>query len=305
MCKETQVLVIGGGIAGIVTATELAKQKIQVILVEESPYIGGKAAYQTQQISSLSNGEKLRGFELVDKWLQKLNQYSVEVMLDHTVIGLYENRDVSVVHKEKIRRIKAKNIVIATGASEKPVIFDGWTLPGVMTIEAAQQFINRDFVRPGKRAVIYGVSSFTLGLVELFDKTGIKVEAILVSGDDSSENLSFGSIPVFHVQEVTALSKGNKVGSLAVALCNGQLFEIEADFICTDGGRSPVLETLSIFDCDIQYSEKLQSFVPSYDEKMETSIENVFVAGASAGFTSYEAILASAEIAAASIAEKA
>lgn len=304
MCKETQVLVIGGGVGGIMAAIELAKRHIQVTLVEELPYLGGKTAYQTQRISSLSIGEELRGFELVERLIQQLDQYDVEIMLDHGVIGLYENRDVSVIHKGKIIRIKAENIIIATGAAEKSVVFDGWTLPGVMTIEAAQQFINRDFVRPGNRAVIYGISSFTAGVVELFDKTSIKVEAILTSDDASSKNLSFDSIPVLSVQEVTALSKENKVDLLAVALCNGQLLEIETDFVCTDGGRSPVLETLAIFDCDIEYSEKLQSFVPRYDERMETSVENVFVAGASAGLKSYDVILASAEVAAAAIAEK-
>lgn len=304
MNSKTDVLVIGGGIAGIAVATQLSKQNIHVTLVEESAYLGGKTAYQTQILSSSSKEyDGKRGFELVDDLLRTFSPCPVDVLLNHSVIGLYGNRDISVVHNGQIKRITADIVVIATGATEKPLPFEGWTLPGIMTIEAAQHFINRDLVLPGKTGIIVGQSSFTSGAVELFQKAGIFLQAIVTIGENSSEK-PYMDVPVLDAAEIEAIAKNNKVDSLKLTFYDEEEKIFPTDFICTDSGRIPVLETAAIFDCEIEYREDLAQFVPIYNENMETTVPNVFVAGASAGIKTYDDVFITARLVVSSIANR-
>ncbi|MDA6131203.1 hypothetical protein OSK38_28040, partial [Escherichia coli] len=78
------------------------------------------------------------------------------------MVGFYADGSAGITDEENVFPVKAKKIIVASGAAEKAVAFPKWTLPGIMTIGAAQTLINRDFVLPGREAVIVGSSDFAM-----------------------------------------------------------------------------------------------------------------------------------------------
>lgn len=183
---------------------------------------------------------------------------------------------------------------MATGAAETPVAFPGWTLPGVMTIGAAQILINRERVLPGKQTVIVGSSDFALELVMQLLATGVQVHAIIekssslkAENPEIIESFTKLNVPVFlNSQIVSAEGKGRvanvKIGGRSNSF---NVIERDVDFVCVDGGRHPILEPFTLFSCDLHYRARLGGWLPQYNTNLETSAIGLYAAGNAAGIT--------------------
>ena len=109
---------------------------------------------------------KVRGFVIGEQLLKEAFEAGVTVVLNATVIGLYQDKEVVVKIGDGVEHYKADSVLIATGASENMVTFEGWTLPGVIGAGAAQTMMNLHGIKPGQKVLMLG--SGNVGLVVSF-----------------------------------------------------------------------------------------------------------------------------------------
>ncbi|WP_019119736.1 NAD(P)/FAD-dependent oxidoreductase [Brevibacillus massiliensis] len=302
---KTDVLVIGGGPAGLLAAYEAAASGRQVTIVEESWSLGGQLRQQTQVLEQLpAPYTGARGFVLAERLLQQLEPLSVDVLLEHAMIGRFADGSIGISNEQQVHRVAASSVIVATGAAETPVAFPGWTLPGVMTPGAVQIAINRERVLPGKKALMVGSSDFAIEVVRQMREVGIDVLAVVEqSGAIQARRKENRQYAAEHVPLLlgTELCEAKGTGRVEQAFVrksgSDQPILYEVDLICTDGGRHPILEPFSILDCKLAYRQQLGGWLPVYNRDLQTSVEGIFVAGNAAGVSSQVACLLTGKIA--------
>ena len=151
------MIVIGAGPAGLSAAIEAAKHGIKPIVFDENAKPGGQLFKQIHKFfGSKEHKAKIRGFKIGEELLAEAEKYGVEVVLNATVIGLYQEKEVTVKIGEEVKHYRGDSVLVATGASENMVTFKGWTLPGVIGAGAAQTMMNLHHIQPGKRVLMLG-----------------------------------------------------------------------------------------------------------------------------------------------------
>ncbi|USK47778.1 NAD(P)/FAD-dependent oxidoreductase [Bacillus sp. CMF12] len=308
---KTDVLIIGGGPAGLSAAIETASRGLDVTIVDEASKLGGQLNQQTQALRPLpSVHEPMRGFELADKLIEQVKGFNVRPLLNHRVVGFYADGSAGITDEENVFPVKAKKIIVASGAAEKAVAFPKWTLPGIMTIGAAQTLINRDFVMPGREAVIVGSSDFAMDTaIQLMD-VGIRVKAIiekqngaLAKEKEKVSELSRNGIP-FYFNSFIREARGNgQVAQIDIELPD-EVITLNVDLICMDGGRAPILDVFYQLGCSFGFQEELGGWVPQYDNNFQTDREDVFIAGNAAGISTHGPLLLTGLIAGISVSEE-
>jgi thioredoxin reductase len=307
---NTDVLIIGGGPAGLSAALELASRNLHVTIVDESRELGGQLRQQTQVLEPLpSPYESMRGFELAEKLVEEVNSQPIHQLLEHRVIGFYEDGRVGVSDDQNVYPINPKKLIFATGAYEKAVPFLKWTLPGIMTIGAAQTLINRDLVLPGNETVIVGISNFSLDVVEQLQSVGVHVKAMLeLNGQtqqyrpEKLEGIKSTGVPIYKQAEIIEAKGNGRVEELVINH-EGQEKSLQVDFVCLDGGRSPITDLFYQVNCSFGYQEALGGWLPQYDSNFKTSNDNVFLAGNASGISHPGALLLTGKMAGISVAE--
>ena len=126
--NRTDLIVVGAGPAGMSAAIEAAKRGAHVTVLDENSRPGGQLFKQIHKFfGSKEHHAKVRGFVIGEELMEEAARLGVDVRLDSTVIGLYQDKEVVVREGEEVSHHKADAIVIATGAAENMVTFEGWT----------------------------------------------------------------------------------------------------------------------------------------------------------------------------------
>jgi len=186
---ETDVLVIGAGPAGLSATKYLGEKGVKVILVDDKDRVGGKLVLQTHKffgsIQDVFAGK--RGIEIAEilgKAVESLS--NVDIWLSSTAVAVFSDKMIGILKEKEYTLVKPKNLLVATGAREKMLVFPGDTLPGVYGAGAFQTLVNRDLVRSADRIFIVGGGNVGLiagyhalqagidvvGLVEALPKCG-------------------------------------------------------------------------------------------------------------------------------------
>lgn len=307
---ETDLLIIGGGPAGLHAAYEAASNGIKTVIVDESFSIGGQLRQQMQVLNNLPKQFKnQRGTTLAQSLIEKVLPLKVTILLKHTMIGTYKDGRIGVSNGVRTFPITAKKVIITTGAAEEASVFPGWTLPGVMTIGAAQILMNREYVLPGKNALILGSNTFSLEVAKQLKEIGVTIQGIVESDsqlNSKSEKViqlvKEEGIPIYlksFIVNATGVGEVQKV----ILNHNGVEEKMDIDLVCIGKGVTPILEPFEIMNCSFTYQIGLGGWVPQYSILMETSKPSIYVAGDAAGITSMGAILLTGELAAVSVEE--
>ena len=150
---HADVAVVGGGPAGMSAALSAAETGASVILIDDQPALGGHLRYSRQlrpHPNPLPPGEGMLG-ELAEQVAQSPN---IETLCNATVFGLYQDNLLAILTGDGLVRLRAKHVVLATGAQESPLLFENNDLPGIMLATAAQRLVALYGVRPGRQAVV-------------------------------------------------------------------------------------------------------------------------------------------------------
>ena len=155
--KRYDLIVVGAGPSGLSAAIEAAKRGLKVVVFDENEKPGGQLFKQIHKFfGSKEHKAKVRGFVIGEELLAEADKAGVEVELNATVVGMYQDKEIVVRKGEEVFHYKGNAIIIATGAAENMVTFDGWTLPGVIGAGAAQTMMNLHGVKPGNRILDAG-----------------------------------------------------------------------------------------------------------------------------------------------------
>src|SRR6202521_4451511 len=262
-----EVLVIGGGRAGITAALDASRIGDRVMLVDEQAELGGRllgAGWNDWLEASLATLH---------------SQPDVRLITRATAFGHYDQNLVLVAERRpgggRLWQVRAKRVVLATGAHERPLIFANNDRPGIMLAGAARPYVNRYGVAPGKRAVIFTNNDSTDAVAAALKRAGITVEALVDvrAGEAVVDTLA---------DKFPSPSGGGQGGGLYGVLIapltgNRPLHEIQCDLLCVSGGFNPTLHLFSQAQGRLRYEEGLACFVP------DAAPPNVEVVGAAAG----------------------
>jgi len=242
---DTDVLIIGGGPAGITAALELAPHGIDVLIVDDKHQLGGKLILQTHSFFGTKADcfAGTRGIDIATKLAQEIEKYPhVRVMLGTTAVACYQDRKIGVVNEREYLLINPKKLLIASGARERALSFPGCDLPGVYGAGAFQTLVNRDLIRPAQKLFIVGGGN--VGLIAAYHavQAGIRVVGLVevmpqVGGykvhQDKIKRLG---VPVWTSHTVKCVSGEDRVESVTI-------IQVDRDF-------SPIPGTEKTFRAD-------------------------------------------------------
>ncbi len=157
--RRVDVLVLGGGPAGLNAAIELGRLGLQVLIVDDKPELGGKLTLQTHQFfgSVKDCWAGTRGVDIARILAQEIEALpTVDVWLESTAVGVFADGKVGVVTPRDYRLVEASALLVTLGAREKSLSFPGCDLPGVFGAGAFQTLVNRDLVRSSERLFVVG-----------------------------------------------------------------------------------------------------------------------------------------------------
>jgi len=184
---QCDLLVVGAGPAGLAAATTAAQLGIETLLLDEQQAPGGqiyRAITETPiQNRAILGEDYWHGASLVEPFKKSGAHYqsgaTVWAIANHTAADAEAGFEVGYSVAGQARMLLAKHIVLATGAQERPFPIPGWTLPGVMTVGAAQILLKSSGLVPGQRTVLAGCGPLLYLVAWQYLNLGIAVEAIL------------------------------------------------------------------------------------------------------------------------------
>jgi NADPH-dependent 2,4-dienoyl-CoA reductase/sulfur reductase-like enzyme/Fe-S-cluster-containing hydrogenase component 2 len=224
--EEIDVLIVGGGPAGLSAAIELGKRGIETLIVDDKDRLGGKLVLQTHKFfgSVEDSYAGTRGFEIakiLENTLSELD--TVSVWLNTTAVAVFSDKIVGVITSNHYRKIKPQRLLIAAGAREKMLSFPGNTLPGVYGAGAFQTLVNRDLVKSADRVLIVG--SGNVGLIAGYHaiQAGITVVALIEALHEvggykvHADKLKRLGVPILTGHTVVSANGSDRVESATIA----------------------------------------------------------------------------------------
>ncbi|MFB3170091.1 FAD-dependent oxidoreductase [Neobacillus sp. 179-C4.2 HS] len=170
------VIVIGAGPAGLAGAISCAENGLNVTVIDEFFRPGGRLLGQLHQEPS---GEWWNGIKESERLHNEAQKRSIKIRCGVSVYNLEKDEDSWNVHTN-IGTLTAPYVLVATGAAEFPIPVPGWTLPGVMSIGAAQVMTNVHRVEVGKKGIIIGANILAFAILNELQLAGINVERIVL-----------------------------------------------------------------------------------------------------------------------------
>jgi sarcosine oxidase, subunit alpha len=258
------VLVAGGGPAGMAAAVAAGRAGAQVLLVEEEYELGGHLRW----------GNELDALRVLREEVS--HTPGVEVMVNSVINGRYDDNWVAVMQRdlshvqERLVKARAKTLVVAPGLIERPYVFEGNDTPGVILSTAAQRLINLYAVKPGDRAVVFSANE---------------------SGDAAAEDLRRSGVEVARVVDARRdgdilRARGDGKGLRSVECADGA--EIECDLLVTAVGWTAPTSLANMAGDRPVYDERAARFFPSI------IAEDVLATGGIAGDGTLDELLAHA-----------
>ena len=296
------LLIVGAGAAGMAAALTAARSGKKVVLVDEHAEIGGSLLSEP---NFTIDGEK--SWDWLAGQTAALRAAGAEIMTRTTAIGYYHQNMIGMVQKltdhlaelpsdvprERMWRVRAKQVILAQGALEKPLVFNGNDRPGIMLAGAAQTYLSRFGVLVAHRPLV--VTSHDSAWRSAFElhEAGAKVQAII----DVRHTVDAGlltrakelGIPTESSHTVTKTRGRLKVSGVFVNRVNNGKVEqgqwLDCDGVLMCGGWTPSVHLFSHTKGSLKWDEDKTTFLPNQTNK------DCFIAGASRGLWGMQAAL--------------
>ncbi len=278
------VLVIGAGPSGLAAAIAAAEAGADVVLVDENARAGGSGAYQ--------RGGNPASYLQIAALLRTVAAHpGIRLLEGTTAAGYYADHWVALVDADKMTKMRAKSVIVSSGAFEQPAVFRNNDLPGVMLASAAQRLMYRYAVRPMQRAVVLTANADGYRAALDLDACGVTVAALVDLRPTHANSVLESAvrergITVYSghcIYEAQAAAGGNALAAAVVCAygTNGadgiaqaaDKIRIACDGIVMSVGWVPAANLLYQAGTKMQFSERTQQFVP------EQLPEGVFACG--------------------------
>ena len=257
--KEVNLVVIGGGAAGMAAAVSARRSGVQDILIlERNPSLGGVLQQCIHNGFGLHRfGEDLTGVEFAARYADMVKEMGIPYLLNTFVIALNPDKTITAVNPEEgLMEIKAGSIVLAMGCRERSrnaLLIPGARGAGIMTAGTAQRYLNLDGYLPGKKIVIVGSGDIGLIMARQFVLEGCEVAAVVEimpwSGGlprNMKQCIEDFGIPVYYNSIISEIRGKERVSSVLVGrvdehrrLIPGTEFEIVCDTLLISAGLIP------------------------------------------------------------------
>lgn len=313
--KRYDLIVVGAGPSGLSAAIQAARYGVKVAVFDENASPGGQLFKQIHKFfGSKEHHAKVRGFNIGKALLQEASDVGVIVHLNAVVLGIYDDKEILVNMNGETVHYKADSIIVATGARENMIPFEGWTLPGVMGAGAAQTLMNLHGVQPGQKVLMVGSGNVGLVVGYQLMQAGVNLVAIIDAaprvggyGVHAAKVARMG-VP-FHLSHTVLKAEGtDHVTGAVIAQVNNQFKPIpgtekrfDVDTICMAVGLSPMSQLTSMIKCK---SADRGGTVPIVNEYGETSVSGIFAAGDVAGIEEASSAMINGRIAGTAAAAK-
>jgi thioredoxin reductase len=313
--EETyDLLVAGGGPAGLAAVVEAAGAGLVVGIVDERPTFGGQIYKQpglrVRDERALGR-DHVRGRRLI----AAAEHAGARFMPRTSAVALRGDEVVLVEDGGHARSVTARRILLAPGAHDRPVVFPGWTLPGVLTAGAAQTMVKTQRVGPGERVLFAGSGPLALAFPAQLHHYGVNVVAALEAGPPprprdllalaaaARGNASLlrdalgyraellrARVPLRYGRIVVRAQGRHRVEAVVHAAVDGDWRvvpgteeRVEVDTLCVGYGFFPSVELMRVAGCELRYDEDLGGPVVVVDEWMRTTAHGVSAAGDGTG----------------------
>lgn len=332
------VAIIGAGPAGLSAAIACREHDLDVVVLDEFPHAGGRLL---GQLHEEPNGEWWNGLKEADKLKQGATQLETEVLLHRSVHHIEKQEDDTFIIHTNNEAVLATKVLIATGAAETATPIPGWTLPGVMSIGAAQVMTNVHRVRVGEKGIVVGVNVLSVAIARELQIAGVDLHSmalpitnIATTEQSHPEKVMERLVRIAHLAPSAFIRFGSKFAQAsfirrlavkffpksgvkmwgmpihlrkAIKQINGEkevesvtMVDVRADgteilgteriipvdFVCIAGGLYPLAELAAAAGVPFKYIESLGGHVPIHNEKMETPLQHIYVAGNITGIES-------------------
>ncbi|BCW60659.1 sarcosine oxidase subunit alpha family protein [Arthrobacter sp. StoSoilB20] len=287
---HTDVLVVGGGVAGLAAAREAVRTGARVILIDDQPELGGSLLSGSTAPELAEQIEGKPALEWVaDVEAELVSAGECTVLNRTTAFGSYDsnyfiaaqNRTdhlsvpaASGVSRQRIWHIRAKQVVLAPGAHERPLVFENNDRPGIMLASAARTYLNRYAVAAGSRVVISTTNDSTYALAADLQAAGVAVAAVVdarpqISAKAAAAVESGIRVLIGSAVADTSADENGRLNGVTVRSINddGELTsgveQLAADLLAVSGGWSPVVHLHSQRQGKLRWDDELAAFIPA------------------------------------------
>ncbi len=290
MHAHCDVLVVGAGPAGLMAAKSAAASGARVMIADENTEFGGALRGRNETIGGKPAmdwvAEVRAELDAMDD-VTVLRRTTVASYYDHNMLVLNEHTGDHLptadgfVPRQRNWKVWAKQVVLATGSIERPMVFGNNDLPGVMLTSAAATYANQYGVLPGRNAVIFANNDSAYQAAADMNDAGIRIAAMVDNRKEASpvaDLVTSRGIPVFNNHVVFAAMGGKHVKGVEIMALNdagdhlvGSHIKIDCDLLCMSGGWTPSVHLFSQARGKLRWDEDLTTFVPDVSFQQERS----------------------------------
>ncbi len=313
MNQFCDVLVVGAGPAGLCAALAAARGGARVILADEQSEFGG----------SLLDGKETISGKPADEWINKvvteLEKTEDVLLLPRSTVNGYHDQNFLTIHqrcsdhlsdraptnqpRHRMHRVRAKRVILATGAQERPLVFGNNDIPGCMTSTAVSTYINRYGVAPGENLVVMTTNDYGYQAAMDWHDAGRKVSCVV----DTRETVTGYVVDAMHERgirimtgsAITEVHGSKRVKAVSIAPINedgskvvGPAAKWNVDTVASSGGWSPAVHLSCHTGSRPVWNDDIIGFVPGPTVQKQLTaggingcyeLENVFKEGLGAG----------------------
>ena len=272
------VLVIGGGPAGLAAARAAAATGARVVVCDEGPRWGGSLIGDDPTIDSCSAAEWIAAV------VRELTTHSdVTLLARTTAFGCYDGNLVGLLERvtdhlpappahlprQRLWKIRARAIVLASGAHERGIVYANNDLPGTLLAGAAATYVKRYGVRPGTRAVVFTNNDSAYATALALRDAGVAIATIVDARPESQlvgtlpQRARGRDLPIVAACAIAGARGVKRVTAVGIApLAGGTARWLDCDLVCISGGWNPAVHLFSQARGSLRFDAALAAFVP-------------------------------------------
>ena len=290
------VLVVGAGISGIMAAKNAAKNNLKTLLVDEQNELGGSTIYQNSEFNKIEN---LSSSDWLKKEINELkNIKNLEIKTRTSVAAFHgynyllaresitdhlSKKERSNKIRQRLLKIRANKVILATGSLERPMIFNNNDRPGIMLSTAIKKYASFYGVACGKKTVFFTNNDSAYESAFCLHSKGIKVEAIIDIRENSNskivKSVENSGIKIYWSHTIVDTKGYKRLNNIsAMKLSNdglsvtGQRIDISCDCLGVAGGWTPAVHLFTQSGGKLEFNEENKAFLPNKYPSKQISI---------------------------------